>query len=160
MHDLYAESAIRDAAVERWGTEVAPDGAIDRKAVAAKAFADPAERAWLEGLLWPRVGNAITRWHGEQERRQPPPRAIVAEVPLLFEAGMDPVFDATIAVIVSEDVRRKRADERAMRAAGEREARQLTPAEKAARADHVVHNNGSLEELEAALAEVLVKLQV
>ena len=54
---------MRDAVVERWGAEVAPGGTVDRAAVARRAFADPSERAWLEGLLWPRVGAEIAVAH-------------------------------------------------------------------------------------------------
>lgn len=149
---------MRDAVVARWGEQVAPAGSVDRRAIAAKVFAQPDERAWLEALLWPRVGGAITAWHTEQERRQPPPLAIVAEVPLLFEAGMDPVFDATIAVVADDEVRDRRARARGLAAVDERAARQLPQGDKAARADHVVVNGGSLEDLQAALAEVLAKL--
>ena len=53
----------------------------------ARAFADPSERAWLEGLLWPRVGARVAAWRDEVARRDPPPRAAVVETPLLFEAG-------------------------------------------------------------------------
>lgn len=159
VHDLYSDSTVRDAVVERWGAGVAPDGAVDRRAVAAQVFGDEAERAWLEHLLWPRVGQAITAWHSERERDETPPPAIVVEVPLLFEAGMDAVFDATIAVVADDEVRRQRAAADGLAAFDERAARQLTQADKAGRADHVVVNDGSLQTLEQSLAEVLAKLK-
>lgn len=159
VHDLYSDPGLRGAVVERWGAGVAPGGIVDRKAVAARVFGDEPERAWLERLVWPRVGQAIAAWHAERERQDPPPSAVVVEVPLLFEAGMDVLFDATIAVVADDGVRRRRAAVDGLAAFDERAARQLTQADKAGRADHVVVNDGSLETLERSLAEVLVKLK-
>jgi dephospho-CoA kinase len=159
VHELYASPEVRDAVVARWGPDVAPGGRVDRAAVARHAFADAGERAWLEGLLWPLVGARVVAWREEQERREPPPRAAVVETPLLFEAGMDAAYDATIAVIADEDVRTARAAARGHHAVDERAARQLGQAEKAARATHVVENTRSVQELERALAAVLAKLE-
>jgi dephospho-CoA kinase len=149
---------VRRAVVERWGSGVAPDGAVDRPAVAQRAFADPDERTWLEGLLWPRVGRRIAAWREEVDRREPRPRAAVVETPLLFEAGLEGGYDATIAVIADEEVRAARAAARGHHGVDERSARQLSQQEKAARATYVVANSGTVDELEVALAAVLEKL--
>jgi dephospho-CoA kinase len=77
--------------------------------VARRAFATPEDREWLEGMLWPRVGERMWAWREEQAARDPAPRALVVEVPLLFESGMDAAFDATVAVVADEAVRRERA---------------------------------------------------
>ena len=71
------------------------------------------------------------------------------EVPLLFEGGGEKVFDTTVAVVAAEEVRRERAAARGHALVDEREARQLTQEEKAERAEHVVVNDGSVEDLEA-----------
>src|SRR5438309_548921 len=55
VHELYDSEQVREAVVRRWGPEVAADGAVDRAAVAQRAFASEEERAWLESLLWPLV---------------------------------------------------------------------------------------------------------
>ena len=89
----------------------------------------------------------------------PPPRAAVVETPLLFEAGMDQAYDATIAVIADEDVRAQRAAARGHHSVDERTARQLTQEEKAERATYTVANSGSIEELEGRLSDVLAKLR-
>jgi dephospho-CoA kinase len=149
---------VRDAVLERWGPEVAPDGAVDRGAVARFAFASPEERAWLERLLWPLVGARVAAWRAEVQARSPRPRAAVVETPLLFEAGLELVYDATIAVVADEEVRAARAGARGHHAVDERSARQLSQEEKAARATYVVANSGTVEELELALAAVLEKL--
>ncbi len=159
MHELYASDEVRELVVERWGAEVAPGGAVDRAAVAARAFASPDERRWLEGMLWPRVGARIAAWREQVLAQEPPAPAAVIEVPLLFESGMDAAFDATLAVVAPEGLREERAGERGHAAVAERTSRQLSQDEKAARATFVVENDGSVELLEARLSEVLAKLR-
>jgi dephospho-CoA kinase len=158
VHDLYADENVKSAVVGRWGADVAPNGVVDRSAVARHAFAAPEERAWLERLLWPLVGQRVADWRRELEARDPAPRAAIVETPLLFEAGLEGGYDATIAVIAEEEVRAARAAARGHHAVDERSARQLSQEEKAARATYVVTNSGTVEELEAELSAVLDKL--
>jgi dephospho-CoA kinase len=162
VHELYAQDArLRDAVVERWGAGVAPGGIVDRAAVAERAFASPHERAWLEGLLWPLVGARVAQWLGQVRAREHGPgrpRAAIVEVPLLFEAGLDGLYDATIAVVSNEALRRERAAARGHALVDERAARQLSQQQKADRATFVVRNDGSVQELEVELSAVLEKL--
>jgi dephospho-CoA kinase len=159
VHELYGDARVRDAVVERWGEDVAPAGTVDRDAVAAKAFAGgERERRWLEGLLWPLVGARMAAWLEHVRALRPAPKAAVVEVPLLFEAGMEQGFDATIAVIAEEQTRRERAGGRGHALADERDARQLSQEEKAQRATFVVRNDGTIEDLRRELAGVLAKL--
>lgn len=158
VHELYETAEVRDAIVARWGHDVAPAGVVDRAAVAARAFAEPEERAWLEGELWPRVGARVAAWRERIAGREPPAVAAVVETPLLFEAGMDAIYDATIAVVADEDVRVARAGARGHVATGERGARQLPQEEKARRATFAVRNSGTVEELEHQLSVVLARL--
>ncbi len=83
----------------------------------------------------------------------------MVEVPLLFEVAGGRPFDATVSVVTSDEVRRERAAARGHALVDEREARQLTQAEKAERADHVIENDGSVEDLEQALSALLAKLR-
>jgi dephospho-CoA kinase len=159
VHELLTTGDIRDRLVERFGDRVAPGGEIDRGAVAEVVFADPDERGWLEGLLWPRVGERIAAWREEVDRADPPPRAAVVEVPLLFEAGMEAAFDATIAVVADESVRDERAGGRGHRGVESRTSRQLSQDEKARRADVVVRNDGTLDELEQGLSSALATME-
>jgi dephospho-CoA kinase len=158
VHELYESPAVRDAVVEHFGESVAPDGRIDRAMLARAAFAGGEERAWLEGLLWPRVGERIGVWRERLEHAVPPARAAVVEVPLLFESNMDQAFDATIAVIADEELRARRAGARGHAALAERGERQLSQNEKAQRATYVVANDGSPEDLEAKLSAILEML--
>jgi dephospho-CoA kinase len=156
VHELYDDPEVVAAVRERWGDEVLVDGAVSRPAVAKKAFAADGERQWLESLLWPRVGQRVMDFVAEE--RHPAPRALVVEVPLLFESGLDRGYDATIAVIADEEIRAQRAGSRGHEAVDERTKRQLTQEEKADRATYVVRNDGSLDELERELSAVLERL--
>jgi dephospho-CoA kinase len=158
VHELYASDAVRDAVVARWGAEVAPDGVVDRSAVAGHAFADPGERAWLESLLWPLVGARVAAWREEVAAQAPPPPAAIVETPLLFEAGLEGLYDATIAVIAPEELRAARAAARGHQAVDERAARQLTQEEKAQRATFVLLNEGTIADMERELSSILAKL--
>ena len=158
VHELYASPEVRDAVVARWGEEVAPGGVVDRAAIAARAFATPDERDWLEGEIWPRVAARIAAWREEVAARDPAPAAAVVETPLLFEAGMASIYDATVAVVADEDVRARRAAARGHVAIDERAARQLPQEEKARRATYTVTNSGTIEDLERELSGVLASL--
>jgi dephospho-CoA kinase len=81
------------------------------------------------------------------------------ETPLLFEAGMDAAYDATIAIVSDEEIRAGRAAARGHEAVDERAARQLTQDEKAARATYVVRNDGSVDDLQSDLAVILNRLR-
>ena len=137
---------------------MAPGGVVDRAAVARRAFATPEDREWLEGFIWPRVGQRIAEWRAIESTREPAPPALVVEVPLLFEGGMDAAFDATIAVVADDDVRAERAASRGHEMVDERTARQLGQQEKAQRATYAVQNSGTLDALEKTLSSVLDKL--
>src|SRR3954451_2123446 len=159
VHELLTTGEVRDMLVERFGAAVAPSGEIDRGAVAEHVFGDDEHRKWLEQLLWPRVGQRMVEWREEQDNADPPPRAAVVEVPLLFESGMEQAFDKTIAVVADESTREERAAARGHRGVESRTSRQLSQDEKAQRADIVIHNDGSLEDLERALSSALAKME-
>ncbi len=158
VHELYESPEVVAALRERFGPEVAPDGRVDRPELARRAFAGAEERAWLEGLVWPLVGRRIASWLERARSLDPPPRAAVVEVPLLFEAGLQAGYDATIAVLADEALRRSRAAARGQVLLEERDARQLSQQEKAARATFVVLNDGTEQDLSRQLSEVLDKL--
>src|SRR4051794_1602681 len=153
--ELLSTPALREEIVSRLGPEVAPDGSLDRSAIAERVFGDEEERKWLEGVLWPKVGERVMSWRTEVEALEPPPPAAVVEVPLLFEAGMEEAFDSTIAVVADEDARASRAGARGHAAVDERAAAQLSQEEKAQRADFAVRNDGTLEELRVTLSRLL-----
>jgi dephospho-CoA kinase len=159
VHELYDDPGVKRAVLERFGESVLADGgAVDRGAVARAAFATDDDRTWLEGMLWPRVGERMERWRAELERLAARPRAAVVEVPLLFESGMDDAFDATIAVVAEEAVRAERAGARGHQSLEARSKRQMSQEDKAQRATYTVVNDGSVEELESKLSSILEML--
>ena len=159
VHELYEDDDVVSAVRGRFGDAIERDGVVDRAALARVAFATAEDREWLEGLLWPRVGERMASWRAAEEGAVEPRRALVVEVPLLFESGMEGLFDATIAVVAAEELRSSRAGARGHEALQERSARQLTQQEKAHRATYVVVNDGTVEELDSKLSELLEMLE-
>jgi dephospho-CoA kinase len=155
VHELYEDDEVKAAVSERFGSSVVAHGVVDRAALAQRAFATAEDRGWLEGIIWPRVSARIVDWRHGLERASPPPRAAIVEVPLLFEAGMESAFDATVAIVADEEVRADRAGARGHEALAERSARQLAQHEKAERATYVVSNEGTVGDLESKLSAVL-----
>jgi dephospho-CoA kinase len=156
VHRLLEGEPLLSRLVERWGENVAPGGEVDRDRIGSIVFADTGELKWLEGQIHPLVGERIGVW-----LRSLPEDVDVAvvEVPLLFETGMDGVFDTTVAVVTADEIRGERARARGHALVGEREARQLAQEEKASRAEHVVANDGSIEDLEWELSALVEKLR-
>ena len=156
VHELLDSERLQDRLTERWGEDVAPDGVVDRARVGEIVFAQPEELSWLESQIHPLVGERIGGWLASLPSKV---EVAVVEVPLLFESGMDGVFDTTVAVVAADPLRRARAEARGHALVGEREARQLDQDEKAARADHVIENDGSIDDLETKLSTLVAKLR-
>jgi dephospho-CoA kinase len=156
VHELLEAEPLLSRLVERWGEEVAPGGRVDRERIGSIVFADPEELKWLEGQIHPLVGERIGAWLASLPAGA---EVAVVEVPLLFESGMEGVFDTTVAVTASDELRRERAQARGHALVDEREARQLAQAEKASRAAHVVRNDSSVEDLERELSALVEKLR-
>jgi dephospho-CoA kinase len=143
VHDLIAHDPdVRAALEERFGT-------TERARIAEIVFADRGELAWLESLLHPRVAAARDEWLSGLDA----PLA-VAEIPLLYETGGERDVDAVVVVTAPEEVRRARKA-----IAAERSGRLIPDDEKVARADFVYVNDGSLEQLDAFVGEVLEQLR-
>ncbi len=155
VHRLYREPEIKRALAERWGDEVL-DGAgeVDRSRVAGRVFADRDALLWLEGLLHPRVIAEQSRWREELAAQPDPPVLAVVEVPLLYETGGEARFDAVVAITAPDDLRAERA-----RVPLEGRSDRLIPDdEKVQRADFAYVNDGSLEELDSFVADVVEQL--
>jgi dephospho-CoA kinase len=155
-HDLLDDDQVKAALVEHWGEGVAPDGEIDRRKVGEIVFDDREELAWLESVMHPRVGAHVLEW---RRALGPEVEIAVVEVPLLFETAMEDAFDATLAVVAGDDVRDARLRERGQPSLAGREERQLDQAEKERRADHVIRNEASLQELDRQVNELIDQLR-
>jgi dephospho-CoA kinase len=156
VHELLRSDPEVQAAVrERWGDSMfGSDGAVDRDQVANVVFTDRRELEWLESLLHPRVVATYLRWREQLAELPDPPAVCVTEVPLLYEVGGEERFDAVVVVTASPEVRISRR----MAPMQDREQRLIPDGDKVARADFAFVNDGSLEELDAFVADVIDKL--
>lgn len=135
--------------VERFGPEiVGEDGGLDRRKMAAVVFRDPERRRELEAILHPRIRDRFEQVLDALEKAGH--EVAVYEVPLLFERNLQGEMKAVILVTAPMDVRvarvRSRDDvtETEVRA---RIAAQMDEDQKRRRADYIIENTGSLDEL-------------
>ena len=132
----------------RFGSEILQGDQINRKTLAEKVFEDPKQLDWLEKLLHPIVLKKIKELYAEakRERRY---TAFVVEIPLLFEIRGESFYDDVVTVLVDERLARQRFEQAGFKPQDydRRMRRQLSPDQKAARANFTIQNNGSLEEL-------------
>lgn len=164
--DVLARDAVRPgsaglaAVVERFGSNVlAPDGALDRARLSDLVFRDPIARRDLEAIVHPYVRREIEAFF----RRLPPdvPFA-VADIPLLYETGRQPQFDAVVVVACSTATQLERVmtrDRMAREEAERRIAAQLPIDAKVALADHVIRTDGTHEETDAQVRLLIDELQ-
>jgi dephospho-CoA kinase len=155
VHHLLRRDDVKQRVVERMGQGiVAPDGEIDRGALATTVFNDRDALAWLEQLLHPLVSEEYLQWREALGRLPLAPAVAATEVPLLYEVGGEARFDKVIVITAPTKLRRSRSQV----AVNERESRLLPDAEKVKRADYSYVNTGSIEELDAFVASVMREL--
>jgi dephospho-CoA kinase len=136
------------AVVEAFGAAVlGPDGSLDRPALAALVFADPAERWRLDAIVHPLVRARAT----ELAAAAPADAVLVNDVPLLAETGQASSYDLVVVVEADPDIRVARLVGRGLSAedARARMAAQATDEERRAIADVVLDNSGTPEQLAA-----------
>ncbi len=128
-----------------------PDGALDRAALAAVVFADREARRDLEQILHPLVYERLAAELARLEAADPPPAMVVLDIPLLLEVAFPLPLDLTIVVFAPPDRQLARLVAAGMppEQAAARLAAQMPIEEKARRADLVLDNSGSREELAA-----------
>ena len=155
VHRLYEDEEVQGELLERWGDRVRGTDGIDRKRVGEIVFADRGELEWLESVLHPRVVAAQKAVRDGLAALPEPPDVVVVEVPLLYETGGDARFDAVVVVTAPEEVRAART---AVTGAADRARRLIPDEEKVARADFAYVNDGSLDELDAFVSDVLARV--
>lgn len=149
------------AIARRWGAGVLDaQGRLDRAALRRIVFRDPRERAGLEEIVHPAVAALREQEFARAAAAGEP--LVVADVPLLFEVGMEDQFDLVVLVDAPEPLRL----ERLVRDRGldPKEARSMIAAQvpseqKRARADMVIDNTGSVAELQARARSVWDELR-
>ena len=161
------------AVVQSFGPEIlTSSGELDRQMVGSLIFSNPERRKELEQIIHPIVrqlfANKVKELVEEGNTQKPRsarnrPNIIVYAVPLLFEAGVDLEQFHKIVVItapLAEKIRRvSQRDNLTQEAITQRMAAQLSDEEKASRADFVIENNGSLEQLKVKAKELYLQLQ-
>jgi dephospho-CoA kinase len=152
VHHLLRRDDLKSKIVGQMGNGVlAPDGEIDRGALATVVFNDRVALDWLEKLLHPLVSAEYLKWRDDLAALPVAPRVCVTEVPLLYESGGESRFDKVVAITAPTKLRRARSAV----AVDDRENRLIPDAEKVKRADYTYTNTGSLEELDAFVAAVM-----
>jgi len=150
-----------NAVVATFGPElVAPDGSIDRKVLGAKVFGKPDELKRLTDIVWPGIRRLASEQLSQLETAGN--TVAVLEAAVLFEAGWEDLVDETWVIIVEPDQAVARLHERNGLDGGAARARiasQMSNAERTRRADVVIENNGSLEDLEGRIQQAWDEFQ-
>jgi dephospho-CoA kinase len=113
-------------------------------------FASKSVQKKINAIVHPRVEEEIDRRIAQLETGGA--TVVLVEAALIFEAGLDRQLDAVVVVDAEEETKIARIIKRdgaAREAILERMKAQLTPSAKLRKADYIIYNNGTLEELEA-----------
>ncbi len=156
VHQLLSpETNLGKRVINLLGPEILTDNQINRKAIANKVFNNPQLLQALEQIIHPEVFLEINKEYEKAKKQHA--KLFVAEIPLLFEVGAEGLFDATIAVIANKKQCLERFIENEASYNG-RMSRQLSSEEKAERANYVIPNNGSLEDLRVEAKKTFIKI--
>ncbi len=154
-HLLATDPKVKAALVERLGEEIlGDDGDPDRERIALRVFRDREALDFLEKLLHPLVSREYMAWREQLAKLPNPPQVCVTEVPLLYEVGAETRFDKVVVITAPTKLREARRGGWK----DDREARLVPDREKAKRADFTYVNTGTLDELDAWVAEVMATL--
>jgi len=153
-HLLLHDRKIKGRLVKAFGKDILDeDVVIHRKKLAQAAFKSARGQRILNGIMHPAVRQGVARWMKQQARQKPVPRVLVVEVPLLFERGFYRFFVGTISVSAGAQLRWKRLKQRGWNLSEirRREALQWSQERKDQKADWVIYNNGSENDLKCTL---------
>jgi dephospho-CoA kinase len=158
-HVLLEQSPSRDRVLERFGEEILePFGEfgvrreIDRRALGAIVFSRPEALRDLEAILHPAMRKTFEKAISRESRRRRYD-AIILDAAILYEAGWDTLCDVVVFVDASPEIRLARLDAArgwTAEVLAAREKVQGPLEEKRRQADHVLTNNGTIEELQAS----------
>ncbi|MEJ8306959.1 dephospho-CoA kinase [Saccharibacillus sacchari] len=147
------------AVADRFGPEfLLPEGGLDRRRMAEHIFNRPEERQALNAIVHPAIRAEIRR-QVEVAEAANPTGIVVADIPLLYESGLENLYEKVVVVYVPRAVQLDRLTSRDGLAPEQAEGRlnaQLDIEEKKRRADFVIDNSGTLENTQRQV-EVLLK---
>ena len=142
---------------EFYGCDVFSGGKIDRKKLGALVFSDPELRKQLENITHPKIKSKITELFEKHKHD----KFIFVSVPLLYESGFDKLFDKVLFISVDKDLQLQRlilrnnySEEEALK----RINSQMCQEEKLEKADYVITNNSTLNELSNKVKEFLASI--
>jgi dephospho-CoA kinase len=159
VHRILSRPDIVAEVAARHGKAVLAGDDVNRAALASIVFHDDAELEWLEHLLHPHVRQEIERWAAAQVKARPRPALIAVEVPLLFESGMEPLFDSIMLVTAPSDMRRRRLSAKLTDSDfARRLSQQMPEAEKMAHSRFVFHNTGSRKALRDFVGQTVAQI--
>ena len=153
---LRDDSELQAELHETFGVRISSGSAEERAALARSVFGERERVETLERILHPRVVEEQRRWLAALASTPDPPPLAAIEVPLLYETGAESRFDAVVVITAPAAVRAARKE--GLVSLAERSERLLPDEEKAARADFVYVNDGTLDELDAFVSDVVAKL--
>lgn len=137
------------AVAEQFGPEfLLPEGGLDRRRMAEHIFNRPEERQALNAIVHPAIRAEIRR-QVEAAEAADPTGIVAADIPLLYESGLEELYEQIVVVYVPRAVQLERLTSRDGLAPEQAESRlnaQLDIEEKKRRADFVIDNSGTLEE--------------
>ncbi|WP_035743004.1 dephospho-CoA kinase [Parafrankia elaeagni] len=145
------------AVAEAFGPDVlTPDGSLDREALGRVVFADEKSRRRLEAITHPLIRAEMAR----RIAAAPADAVVIHDVPLLVESSRRPGYDLIVVVETPRELRLERLARRGLPAdqAEARMAAQATDEQRRAVADILVDNSGTLDDLQARVAEVWQEL--
>jgi dephospho-CoA kinase len=143
----------------RFGPDaVRRDGTMDRVRIAQIVFKDKRARLDLEAIIHPAVQKAIDEFFATLPKRTP---FAVADIPLLFETGRENQFNAVVVVACPRELQQQRLMERNKLSKEDAERRlnaQLPIDQKVKKATHVIRTDGTFEQTDAQVADLIKKL--
>jgi dephospho-CoA kinase len=161
VHGVQAAGTEATAAIAaRVGPDVlAHDGSVDRRKLGPMVFGDAAARRDLEAIVHPAVYRAIAAGLRGFELIGDP--IAVVDVPLLYETGGEKDFDRVVVTACPSESQIARLVKRGLteQAARQRLAAQWPTEKKASRADFVIRTDGTFEETDRQVDDVLLRLQ-
>ena len=157
VHELYSGEAV--PVIEREFPGTTQNGTVDREKLSAQVIGKPEAFARLEKLIHPLVGKSRAKFMENAEKAGA--KAVILDIPLLFETGDPSKFHAVMVVSAPADVQRERVLSRPGMTAEKFEAilkRQTADSEKRARADFVIDTGNGLDEARRQVREVLTEV--
>lgn len=159
VHSFYAKGGRAVPLIRAVFPDAVIDGAVDRKRLGHHMRADPLNLKVLESFIHPWVGEMRAEFLKEAQASNA--KAVIFDIPLLFEIGGDAQVDATIVVTAPAEVQRDRVMSRPAMTEELFQmilSKQIPDAEKCERADYIIHTGQGLEAARTQVAQVLERI--